>query len=305
MYSNFPIIIGLILLLLACFFMKNTIYENLVVAPTHLYSSNNRGINKICNIKNDNPINGKRSFININTLLKIRNPNPEQRPGIEVVGYKIRINLPDFNVVKPNIEKKKNKKIYCDYLKSENQEEIVSETEEIISEEINFIKNLENQPDITPDEDYYFNCNTKSCWYNATIINYIYKNPVSLHKIAWYNRYHNLETKWIDLYQYDIHSPIEPYDKLFSQMINDNENKYTNSQYYYKKTELDSGLSSTYTQEQEENNLDCVDKCKIPPKINYFGNIDCSKNEDCHKYGSYFCKYGKCDINYININLNN
>lgn len=313
------ILAGLTLILIECFFLKKNnkrIYESLVVSPTRLFSSDENIKQNICNVVNSNPINGKKSFIDINTYLNIKSPNINKRPGIELIGYKIRIELPRF---KYSPQSKKNliseEHDYCQIEEDdENSNPMIDQNlnRELFPEELETINETQNKNDLETDKDYSSSCDKNNCWYNATIVNYVYKKPFSLHKISWYNNNYELESKWINLNQYNIQVPIEPYYKAFSQMIGDNENIYTNNSKYLFKTELrdEQAMKNLIKDKPVKDSLmnlfnfeKCSKSCLTPPKIPYFGEISCSKNEDCHKYGSYFCSDGKCQTGYLNFDL--
>ncbi len=313
------ILIGLIIILFECFFLKKknkeNIYENLVVSPTRLFSPHENIKQNICNVVNNNPINGKKSFIDINTYLNIKSPNINKRPGIELIGYKIRIELPRYKYNPQSKNSVVEEQNYCEVNNdSEESNNMINGilNNDLLPEDLEMINETQNSTDLDTDKDYFSSCDKNNCWYNATIVNYVYKKPFSLHKISWYNENYELENKWINLSQYNIQVPIEPYYKAFSQMIGDDQNIYTDNTKYLFKTELRDeqarqNLIKNQPIKDSVSNLFNFEKCKnnclTPPKIPYFGDISCSKNEDCHKYGSYFCTDGRCQTGYLNFNL--
>ena len=161
----------------------------------------------------------------------------------------------------------------------------------------------------------YYKCENDYCWYDANIINYSMTNyPCSMHKIEWKNKYGVIENKWISLYDYDIEVPVEPHSVLIrnesgdntlfrSVIFNDLGEKSYNNPYYFMKTSIEPGNSTSEeskenscTQPLENNNVDNAYLHK-----NYFGNISCSTNKDCSRYGSLYCDGGYCSTKYIQL----
>ena len=296
------------------FLKKKRYFECLIVSPTKLYSSKPKINQNICNVINNDNINGKKAFIDVNTYLKIKDPNPNKRPGIELLGYKIRIELPEYTITdipKVSFEEEED---FCHSEDLSQNVDVPTNNNDVLPNKLEVIKQDEISTDLETSKEYYFKCSNNKCWYDATVVNYVYKRPFSLHKISWYNKNYQIESKWVNLYDYNINVPIEPYDKSFSQMIGDSKNKYTNNSKYYLKTAIEqspimgnpdqkkNNLETLFPEsELDESELTCLNDCRTPPKIEYYGKIDCSKNEDCYKYGSYYCQDGKCETGYLNM----
>lgn len=148
----------------------------------------------------------------------------------------------------------------------------------------------------------YHKCENNYCWYDANIINYSMTNyPCSMHKIEWKNQYGLVENKWISLYDYDIEVPVKPHSVYFKNEIG---NTSSNNPYYSWKTSMESGYSVLGKESIQDSctqplNNNSVENAYL--NQNYFGNISCSNNKDCSKYGSLYCDGGYCSTKYIQL----
>lgn len=250
---------------------EENLLENLLVSPSKLYSTNDESDKSrtICNVKNKSELKNKQSYINIDMLMKIKNINPQQRLGAELVGYKMRMELPKYNETNITTEHIDNQ-MY-------NNKQHIFDYNELVNKELN--KNNETKlsddfeitNDLIIDKNYYHKCSENTCWYDVTVINHIYIKPQNIHKISWTNRFGEQETKWTELHLHNIKVPIMPHIKSISK-----------SDYYYKDIELNASCENYF----DKNNTI---------------NIPCSSNNECSKYGAYYCNgNGMCETSYIN-----
>lgn len=351
--SIITVTIGIILW---CVFPKKKITESLIVSPIKLYSSNNKQVNKICEIDNSNQSNKEdldstsesdqttqsfayADYIDISDYLAIKKENPNLRPGRELIGKKIRIKLSRFKkeFIPQNIQEEdgdcysNDSEEFNIFLSGDSEEEQQREKTNVCggnrsnksSEKDNpnykRYKEANETSDCALGEDEYstlvtestdkqfsfsdyYKCENDYCWYDANIINYSMTNyPCSMHKIEWKSQYGTVENRWISLHDYDIEVPVKPHSVLLTNELGD-----TNSSnpYYFWKTSMDPGYSVL-----DEESIQ--DSCRQPLKNNnvknaylnknYFGNISCSTNKDCSKYGSLYCDGGYCSTKYIQL----
>lgn len=270
------IIILFILILIFIYLQKNKyIQESLIVSPSKLYSHTNT-TQEICYIDNINENNETyANYININDYIKIKNNDIDKRLGEELVGKKVRILLYEPNLDVPS---------YLSEIEEEcSEEKSFQNTTNICNSKIE-LEDLTgyNTNDIlfTNISHYRRKSNKKnSYWYEANIINYnMDYYPCSLHKIQWRNIYESIETRWINLYNYNIEVPIQPKHILTKNglMLDD--------------TSTEDEKKSFYEQIQFNCNYE------KPKKV-----IVCSSNEDCKKYGMTSCYGGFCDSSFYNI----
>lgn len=343
-------------IILWCVFPKKNITESLLVSPIKLYSSNNKQVNKICEIDNNNSSNKESlestsesdqttqsfnyaDYISISDYLSIKNENPNLRPGRELIGKKIRIKLVKFEkeyipqyiqeedgdcysndsedssilfVENNEEEQRKEKSNPC----KDNRDNKSSEKDN--SESRRYTKDNDTSVCALSEDEYstlatesgdesfsfsdYYKCENDYCWYDANIINYSMTNyPCSMHKIEWKNEYGIVENKWISLHDYEIEVPVKPHSVLLTNEIGDNS---STNPYYFWKTSMESGYSvldeespqDSCTQPLRNNNVQNAYLNK-----NYFGNISCSTNQECSKYGSLYCDGGYCSTKYIQL----
>lgn len=271
---------------------QNDIYESLLVSPSNLYTTNNK-IHNICNVKHKSELGNKPSYITIDMLMKIKNIDPQKRLGSELVGYKLRMELPKYNI--ENISN-----IYDEEQDTYDYDKLVNEESEIIKKIISSEQNydLHTQDDYIVEKDNYNKCANNMCWYNVTVINHIYIKPINIHKISWTNRFGEQETKWTNLNLHNIQVPIKPYVKSMIRTLSPNIsspysfkdsvetknlNKIIDHDYYYEHTELDDNCNNYFN---KNNILD----------------IKCSTDNECAKYGSYLCDSTKhCNTLHMNI----
>ena len=283
------LLIMILIIIMTSIMYINKTKEHLLISPAKLYSTNNEEV-AICNVKNHSELNSKSSYINIPILMKIKNINPEQRLGIEIVGYKLRIELPKYTHKYTQKELDTNKQTVIkddmqDYTFLVNKKHNINKIKKPdLTFDINLIN--DNHKNINVDKDYYHKCTDNTCWYDATVINHVYITPHNLHKISWTNRFGEQETKWIDLYHHNIQVPIQPYIKAVNSFntgikINKPDNKNTQG-FYYKEIKLEDNC---------ENNFNKNNRLNIP----------CNENDDCDKYGSYKCLAGYCNSTHMNI----
>lgn len=277
---------------------------------------------------------GYADYITISDYLRIKNQNPLYRPGRELIGKKVRILLPKFTreTIPDNIVSEDSN--YCGFEPDTPPDTYETTLEEENSREIprcpssrnretslsssssgddnydvdslidlnkssscyvssNDYSSLETEsPDKTFAFSDYFKCENNECWYDVNIINYSFTNyPCSMHKISWKNELDVIEYKWINLFDYQIEVPVEPHNMYFKNEI---QNKNYGGSYYFWKTNIEDGTSIL----DEENQSD---SCSEPLKKKYYGQISCSKNEDCHKYGTLYCNGGTCETKYIQL----
>lgn len=282
---------------------------------------------------------GYADYITISEYMSIKNKNPLLRAGRELIGKKVRILLPMYSKETVPASISEEETSYCSYSSSigtsnysgtDNNPLVQSEEESRKSRCSNTqqnntdssfnrteLENLNNQSSCAIGADEYSSLETESddktfafsdyylvqgeqCWYDVNIINYSMTDyPCSMHKIQWKNQQDVVESKWVSLHDFDIEVPIEPHNIYFKNEIGNSSG--TDNPYYFWRTELEVS--------DEEDTLQ--GNCATPVtnnlsqnaylNKNYFGNISCSNNQDCHKYGSLYCDGGYCSTKYIHL----
>lgn len=284
-------------------------------------------------------VNGDADYITIADYMSIRNRDPLLRPGSELIGKRVRILLPLYSkeTVPPYISEEED--IYCNFSSdstSTNTFDNNNDRNDRTSEESskcgssNYPNYQNNQredydrstvDDLSKDsschlsKDKYKTLETDSsdktflysnyyliqgdqCWYDVNIINYSMTNyPCSMHKVEWKNQYGVVESKWVSLHDYEIQVPIKSRSVYFKNEIG---NITSKNPYYFLKTEIDNA-----NPDSTQNNCDTPilnnQTQNAYLKKNYFGNISCSSNQDCYKYGSLYCDGGLCSTKYIQL----
>jgi len=280
---------------------------------------------------------GYADYISIADYMSIKNENPSLRPGRELIGKRVRILLPlhKKEIIPSYISEEDDN--YCTFTSNDDNINNTSIDRDNLGEEeapghkcssnntqnktnngysSATLETLNSQSSCYLSQDQYNTLETDSvdkkfsfsdyymiqgdqCWYDVNIINYSMTNfPCSMHKIEWKNQYGTVETKWISLHDFEIHVPIKSHSIYFKNEIGD---ITSDNPYYFWRTEMD-------TSSEEENT---TNNCATPIlnnltqnaylNKNYFGNISCSKNQDCHKYGSLYCDGGFCSTKYIQL----
>lgn len=284
--------------------------------------------------ESDGDIYGYADYITISDYLRIKNENPLYRPGRELIGKKVRIMLPRFkketipddilsedtdycgtDSSEPTINIKEEEEESKDLKKKKrcspnnNQKSSSSQSDSNSNYDSSSLETLNKGSSCylsedeygsleteTQDKKYsysdYFKCLNNECWYDVNIINYsLTMLPCSMHKIEWKNELGVVEFKWVNLYDYQIEVPVEPHSIYFKNEIGD---KISHNPYYFWKAEIEDGYSVI-------NNKNPKNLCSKPLTKKYYGQIGCSKSQDCHKYGSLYCNNGICETKYIQI----
>lgn len=280
---------------------------------------------------------GYADYITISDYISIKNKDPKLRPGSELIGKKVRILLPLYTkeVIPSYITEEEDN--YCTYSPDYNND-ITSNYNNVEEEEqktrtnkcnlnnnqnkqntifnTSSLETLNKQSSCYLSQDQYSSLETDSSdkrfsfsdyykiqgnqsWYDANIINYTMTNyPCSMHKLEWKNQQGTIETKWLSLHDFEIEVPIKPHNIYFKNEIG---NITSNNPYYFWRTEMDISDEESNAQNNCASPISNNLTQNAYLNKNYFGNISCSNNQECHKYGSLYCDGGFCSTKYIQL----